>query len=125
MLAEVRSTCSSGCYRSVLHAYGLFIAVDATINLVYPMFNEGIRPSLNDAIVPIHRSRGEESDVTISIMWSTTRPISHNWFEPNHFVPLLPQSTPLKFGHSVSSERSPLQSKVLLYAFAVVRIAVC
>ena len=61
-VAEVRSTCSSGCYGSVLHAYGLSTAVDAIINLVYPMFNEriGIQPFLNDAIVPIHRSRGEE-----------------------------------------------------------------
>ena len=70
VLAEVSSTCSPGCYTSVLHSYGLSAAVDAWIKLVYPMFNEGIRPFLNGSIVPRERYAGskDQKNVSISIM---------------------------------------------------------
>ena len=44
MQEEIKNTCSSGWYASVLHILGLSTAVGTTINLIYSMHNEGIRP---------------------------------------------------------------------------------
>ena len=86
MQEEIKNTCSSGWYSSVLHILGLPTAVGTTINLIYPMHNEGIRPFVHTIINPMDVESG--SDALINIMWSTTskRNTISAWFEPNHFV---------------------------------------
>ena len=89
---EIKNTCSSGWYSSVLHILGLSTAVGTTINLIYSMYNEGIRPFVHTIINPMDVESG--TDASINIMWSTTskKNTISAWFEPNHFVALLPSA---------------------------------
>ena len=70
MQEEIKNTCSSGLYSSVLHILGLSTAVGTTINLIYPMYNEGIRLFVHTIINPMEVESG--SDASINIIWSTT-----------------------------------------------------
>lgn len=106
---EIKNTCSSGWYSSVLQVLGLSTAVGTTINLIYPMYNGGIRSFLHTKVNPMGVESG--SGYSINIMWSTTQKNATSaWFEPNHFVPLLPRSSefsmPTRALHSVKSLKS-------------------
>ena len=68
---EIKSTCNSGWYSSVLKILGLYTAVGTTINLIYLMCNKGIRSFLHTKV----NLMGTENDsrYSIKMMWSTTQ----------------------------------------------------
>ena len=114
MQEEIKNTCSSGWYSSLLHILGLSTAVGTTINLIYPMYNEGIRPFVHTIINLMYVESG--GDASINIMWSTTskKNTISAWFEPNHFVPyFLAQQNLLKH-FLLSSSRFKISSRLQL-----------
>lgn len=81
------------------------------------MYNEGIRPFVHTTINPMGVESG--SDASINIMWSTTtkKNTTGAWFEPNHFVPLLPiaePSEPISAVHmsGLIAKPKPVQFKI-------------
>ena len=90
---EVMDTVKPAAFMGIWQLHSLSTLLGCPIVSVYPGPENGsVTAVLNRNIYPVNGVKGSTGD--IHIMWTSTHAYTenHKWFQPNHFIPLLPRN---------------------------------
>ena len=104
---EAHIACTVGEWSRMFHIMALSTVSERTIFSVYPNATSTVRDILHGMVKP--RTLQQEEESPLFILWTRcgnldSRPGS--WFEPDHFVPLLPEKAGAKVSKRTEVKRS-------------------